>query len=115
MALEDGPLDDLADVPVLHWHGDNIVLPAGLASLASTPGTPCQAFAFGSHALGLQFHGECDGARIEAWLSGHAVELAHAGVDLECLRADTLLYAAALQRAGTTVLGRWLDGLPDAP
>lgn len=107
-----GVLDALADTPVLHWHGDNIVLPPRLASLASTAGTPCQAFAAGSHALGLQFHGEFAGDRIEAWLSGHAVELAHAGIDLARLRADTVRHAAGLQRAGTALLGRWLDAVP---
>jgi len=74
-------------------------------------GTPCQAFSVGAHVLGLQFHGEFQGARIEAWLSGHAVELARAQANLAWLRADTLLYADDLERAGTAVLGRWLDGL----
>lgn len=109
-----GALETLRGVPVLHWHGDNIVLPPYIDSLASTPGTPCQAFGVGSHVLGLQFHAEFAGAQLEAWLSGHAVELAHAGVDLHRLRADTARYAVGLERAGTALLERWLDGLRSA-
>lgn len=109
-----GVLDELAGVPVLHWHGDNITLPPDVASLASTPGTPCQAFAVGDYALGLQFHAEFAGAQLEAWLSGHAVELAHGGIDLHELRIDTARHAATLEGAGTAVLQRWLDNLPKA-
>lgn len=104
-------LDPLRSTPVLHWHGDNIVLPPGARPLAATTGTPCQAFAVGTHALALQCHVEFDGAAQEAWLAGHAVELAHAGTDLAALRAGTARHAAALAVAGPAVLGRWLDGL----
>jgi GMP synthase (glutamine-hydrolysing) len=106
-----GVLAGLAGVPVLHWHGDNITLPPKLAPLASTPGTPCQAFAAGTPVLGLQFHAEFAGTQLEAWLSGHAVELAHAGIDLHQLRADTARHADSLERAGRVVLQCWLDGL----
>ena len=37
---------------------------------------PAQAFRKGPNLLGLQFHMEADPRRIEAWLIGHAVELA---------------------------------------
>jgi hypothetical protein len=79
--------------------------------LAASTGTPCQAFTAGSNALGLQFHAEFDAARIEEWLSGHAVELAHAGIDLDALRRDTVRHGAALAQAGSTILERWLDEL----
>jgi GMP synthase (glutamine-hydrolysing) len=107
-----GPLAPLRGVPVLHWHGDNIDPPAGLPSLAATPGTPCQAFQAGSHALALQFHAEFDAAALEEWLAGHAVELAHAGTDLHALREDSARHGAALERAGRAVLQDWLAGLP---
>jgi len=106
-----GPLAPLAGVPVLHWHGDNIVAPAGVAPLAATPGTPCQAFAAGPHALALQCHAEFGPAALEEWLTGHAVELAQAGVDLHALRADTARHGARLADAGAQVLRRWLSGL----
>lgn len=110
-----GVCDALRSLPVLHWHGENIVLPSSLQALASTPGTPVQAFAPGPHALGLQCHAEFEGDALEAWLTGHAVELRQAGVDLARLRADTLLHASRLEQAGAELMRRWLDGLHQQP
>ncbi|PQO98532.1 glutamine amidotransferase [Massilia phosphatilytica] len=106
-----GPLSALRGIPVLHWHGDNIVPPDGVTSLAATDGTPCQAFAVGSHALALQCHVEFPAATLEEWLTGHAVELAHAGIDLHALRAATARHGHALARAGNDLLRRWLAGI----
>ena len=61
-------LRHLANIPVLHWHGDNLDLPAGAVVLASTELCPNQAFAIGPNILGLQFHPEADLSNIEAWL-----------------------------------------------
>lgn len=105
-------LAPLADgTPVLHWHGDQFEIPAGAQGLAATPRCPHQAFALGTHALGLQFHLEADLARIEQWLVGHACELAAAGVDLHALRAGAREHGAALARAADAVFGAWLDGI----
>ncbi|QGZ38133.1 GMP synthase (glutamine-hydrolysing) [Pseudoduganella flava] len=106
-----GPLGALRGVPVLHWHGDNIVPPPGVPALAATPGTPCQAFQAGGHALAVQFHGEFDAAALEEWLAGHAVELAHAGSDLQALRDDTRRHGPALAQAGQRLLRAWLADL----
>jgi GMP synthase (glutamine-hydrolysing) len=103
-----GPLAHLRGVPVLHWHGDNIHLPEGVLSMASTPGTPCQAFMVGEHALGIQFHAEFEAEALEQWLTGHAVELHHAGVNLRGLRDDTQRYGAELARAGQAMIADWL-------
>lgn len=105
-------LAPLADgTPVLHWHGDQFEIPAGAEGLATTPLCPHQAFAIGTHALGLQFHLEADLSRIEQWLVGHACELAAAGVDLHALRAGASAHGAALAHAAEAVFGAWLDGL----
>lgn len=105
-------LAPLADgTPVLHWHGDQFEIPAGAEGLATTPLCPYQAFAIGTHALGLQFHLEADLSRIEQWLVGHACELAAAGVDLHTLRAGARAHGAALAHAAEAVFGAWLDGL----
>jgi GMP synthase (glutamine-hydrolysing) len=105
-------LAPLADgAPVLHWHGDQFDIPAGARGLATTPRCPHQAFALGTHALGLQFHLEADLSRIEQWLVGHACELAAAGVDLHALRAGAREHGAALARAADAVFGAWLDGI----
>ena len=34
---KDSPLRHIADVPVLHWHGDTFTRPAGVELLGSTP------------------------------------------------------------------------------
>lgn len=97
--------------PVLHWHGDQFEIPPGAESLATTPRCPHQAFAVGTHALGLQFHLEADLSRIEQWLVGHACELAAAGVDLHALRAGAREHGTALAHAAENVFGAWLDGI----
>lgn len=105
-------LAPLADgTPVLHWHGDQFEIPPGAQGLATTPLCPHQAFAVGTHALGLQFHLEADLSRIEQWLVGHACELAAAGVDLHALRSGAREHGAALARAAEAVFGTWLDGI----
>ena len=84
------PLAD-ADWRVLHWHGDTFDLPASATRLASTAMTLNQAFAIGSHVLGLQFHMEADPSKIERWLVGHACELAAGKIDIAGLRFSVSL------------------------
>jgi GMP synthase (glutamine-hydrolysing) len=105
------PLARLGDVPVLHWHGDEFRVPLPL--LAETPGFPHQAFAQGPNLLGLQFHLEADWRRIEAWLVGHAAELAGAGLDPGVIRQAAHSVGPALAEAGQAVFTAWLDGLSD--
>ncbi|MGE8505120.1 MAG: glutamine amidotransferase [Pseudomonas sp.] len=105
------PLAALRDMAVLHWHGDTFDLPEGCTLLASTPLCRQQAFARGPNVLGLQFHPEVRGDRFEHWLLGHASELASSGIDPVTLRHDAKRYAAALEQAGSVLLGNWLGGL----
>jgi GMP synthase (glutamine-hydrolysing) len=93
-------------VPVLHWHGDTFDLPQGAQRLASTALYENQAFSMGPHTLALQFHIEAQASAIESWLVGHAVELAHANVDLQSLRDR----APASSTAAGEVLRKWLAG-----
>ena len=106
-----GPLRRLSDVPVLHWHSDGFALPEGSALLATTH-VSNQAFAIGPRVLGLQFHPEADTTHaLEAWLIGHAGELASAGIDPRIIRADALRHGAHLADAGRAMLAEWLTGL----
>jgi len=65
----------LADLPErfhsFQWHGDTFELPAGATLLAASEACERQAFAYGSHAVGLQFHLEatpaCIGTMLERW------------------------------------------------
>ena len=106
----DSPLEYLADVPVLHWHGDQFDIPDGGIRLAESAVCPNQAFSYGEKVLALQFHLEADTAYIEQWLVGHACELAQAGVALDALREDAARYGAPLRQAGLSVLEVWLSG-----
>jgi len=103
-----GPLRHLDGLSVLHWHGDQMALPAGATCLASTAVTPVQAWSAGSHALAFQFHPEADAATIEQWLIGHAHELSSVGIDPRVVRADAAHHAASLEPAGAALLREWL-------
>ena len=108
----DGPLRHLADIPVLHWHGDMFEIPEGADSLAETPRCANQGFAIGSNTLAVQFHPEVDAvAGIERWLIGHANELAGAGIDPRRLRREAEYFGALLNEAGGKFFAEWLQGL----
>ncbi len=87
-----------------HWHGDTFDLPANATLLASTAAVTNQAFAIGDHAIGFQFHPEVRLAAIEDWLVGHAVELAHARIDIPAVRAAALAKSAAMNAKSQRVL-----------
>lgn len=107
-----GPLRHLADVPLLHWHGDMFDIPAGADRLALTALCANQAFTLGANALALQFHPEVDAAQgFERWLIGHAVEIASAGIDPRNLRAQAQALAQDMQRAGEAMMTDWLQNL----
>jgi GMP synthase (glutamine-hydrolysing) len=105
------PLGALKDVAVLHWHGDTFDLPDGCERLASTPLYREQAFARGHNLLALQFHPEVTAEGLEAWLVGHAAELAGAGLSPVDLRAATAKAAPKLAAAAQTLFEHWLAGL----
>lgn len=103
-----GALRHLADMPVLHWHGDAFDLPEGAELLATTT-VANQAFSLGPNVLGLQFHPEADTTHdLEAWLIGHAAELAAAGIDPRGIRADARRHGSALRDAGRAMIAEWL-------
>lgn len=111
-AGRDGPLRHLANIPVLHWHGDFFELPNGAVRLASTKICPNQAFALGRHVLGFQFHPENDGFGFERWLIGHAAEISYApGVTVPQLREQCAHFGAAAGVAGQKCIREWLNGL----
>lgn len=108
---EHSVLAALADVPLLHWHGDQFEIPQGASLLAGTVACAHQAYALGGYALGLQFHLEVDTSRIERWLVGHACELAQAGIDPCALRDQALLQGPRLAVAARQCVGDWLKAV----
>lgn len=107
-----GPLRHLEGIPVLHWHGDAFQIPEMAQNLASTPLCATQGFSLGRHVLALQFHPEVDvAAGIERWLTGHAAELAGAGIDPRVLRAQAARIGPELREAGQKMLAEWLQDI----
>jgi len=105
----------LADVNVLHWHGEVCDPPPGTPSLATTPLCATQAFAIGANALALQFHAEIAADRLESWLIGHVGQIADTpGTSVADLRADTATHGPRLEPAARAMFIAWLEGLHGA-
>lgn len=51
-----------------HWHADVFELPGGALHLASNENVPNQAFRYGKHAYGLQFHIELNDELLHTWI-----------------------------------------------
>ena len=54
--------------PVLHWHGDRILLPSSAKLIASSCRCNEQLFQIGSLAYGMQFHVEIDNEMTNRWI-----------------------------------------------
>ena len=55
--------------PVLHWHGDRIILPNTAELIASSCRCKEQLFSIGPLAYGLQFHVEIDEEMVNTWIT----------------------------------------------
>ena len=97
---------------MFHWHGDTFDLPEGATHLAATERYPTQAYALGAEILAFQFHPEVRPDRVEHWLVGHAVEIAHSGTgDVTAVRDATARYGPALAERGQKTINDWLARL----
>ncbi|OQY06028.1 MAG: amidotransferase [Planctomycetales bacterium 4572_13] len=63
------------EMMVFHWHGDTFSLPPGVIHLASSGVCENQAFQYGDHVLGLQFHLEYSAESLEKMLAHCGNEL----------------------------------------
>ena len=105
-------LRHIADVPVLHWHGDTFDLPENVELLASTAAYRHQAFKRGANLLALQCHPEMGlDPRFDAWLDGSDDYLAEAGASAESLRAAHDQHGAAATAAGRLMIAEWLESI----
>lgn len=104
---------------VFQWHEDGIVLPSSAVCLASSPLSPVQAFRYGEHAYGLQFHLEASRSLIERWLAvpDHQAILSNkeAGIDAEVIRSRTHAAIGPLELLGRQTFARWIDRFEIGP
>jgi len=102
------PLRHIADVSVLHWHGDTFDLPDGAELLATSESYP-QAFRRGPNLLALQCHPEMgDDPRIDIWMED-AAYIEAAGLTVAELRAQHDALGPAAVVAGQKLIADWLD------
>jgi GMP synthase (glutamine-hydrolysing) len=105
-------LRHIAEVPVLHWHGDTFTLPQDVELMASSRLYPHQAFRKGANVLALQFHAEMGlDPRFEAWIEQGRETLAEAGIDEAGLRGDHDRHGARAVAAGQAMIAEWLETL----
>ncbi|MGR4891366.1 glutamine amidotransferase [Sphingopyxis sp. LARHCG72] len=110
----ESPLRHLADIPVLHWHGDTFDLPGDVELLASTPGYRHQAFRRGRNILALQFHGEMGlDPRFDEWLRQWPDALAEAGGCADGMRVLHQRFGPSAVAAGRRMIAEWLAGLSE--
>ena len=98
---------------VFQWHEDGISLPDGVLHLATSPASRVQAFRYGEHAYGFQFHLEVDASLVERWLTvpgNQAMLAAEAGrIDPDAIREQTTQSIGALEALSRETFSRWID------
>jgi GMP synthase (glutamine-hydrolysing) len=99
--------------PVFQWHEDGIGLPPGATCLARSPVSEVQAFRYGDHAYGLQFHLEVDASLIERWLTvpenRQVLEEEGGQSTADGIRRATEARIDDLQALSRTTFSRWID------
>jgi GMP synthase (glutamine-hydrolysing) len=104
---------------VFQWHEDGIGLPPGAVHLARSPASEVQAFRYGEHAYGFQFHLEVDNSLVERWLTvpdNQSTLRDEAGrVDPETIRAETSAAIDELQSLSRRTFSRWVDRFEFGP
>ncbi len=95
----------------LQWHGDTFDLPEGAVRLAGSPAYPNQAFRWGAHAYGVQFHLEVSVPMARAW--GAVPEYAAAldrvlgPASIDRLVGELAAHEAELRASGRRLFERW--------
>lgn len=95
---------------VYHWHGEGIELPASTIHLAQNSTFPVQAFRYGAHAYGLQFHPEVTPAIFDRWTVKAAHRMVLPGAQCRERQVQGMArYDVALGDWLEIFLQRWLN------
>ena len=96
---------------VFQWHDDVIELPDSVIHLAQSTRCASQAFRYGEHAYGFQFHLEADAALIERWLTvpQHQPVFANGELDPDHIRQRISTSIQPLMSLSNSTFGRWID------
>jgi GMP synthase (glutamine-hydrolysing) len=98
---------------VFQWHEDGIGLPPGAVCLARSTASEVQAFRYGEHAYGLQFHLEVDASLIERWLTvpeNRRILMDEGGHGTaEHIRRETPARVDDLQALSRATFSRWVE------
>jgi GMP synthase (glutamine-hydrolysing) len=104
---------------VFQWHEDGIELPPGAVHLAASKDSVVQAFRYGEHAYGFQFHLEVNRSLIERWLvlpANQAILQAESGrVDPQTIRQQSDASISALESLSQDTFTRWIERFEIAP
>ncbi len=104
---------------VFQWHEDGIQLPPDALHLASSDASSVQAFRYGEHAYGFQFHLEVDRSLIERWLTVPAnqptLEDERGRIDPQAIRGQTVESIESLQALSRDTFSRWVDQFEISP
>lgn len=97
----------------LQWHGDTFDLPEGAVRLATSPLYPNQAFRWGSHAYGVQFHLEVSPQMAREWAAvpeySAALERVLGPDALSRLIAELDAQGVAMRAQARALFERWID------
>lgn len=101
------------EVLTLQWHGDTFDLPEGAVLLAGSPAYPHQAFRWGAHAYGVQFHLEVSSAMAREWAAvpeyAAALERVQGPGALDRLIAQVEAHESSMREHGLVLFSRWFD------
>ncbi len=104
---------------VFQWHEDGITLPSEAELLATSPASAVQAFRYGEHAYGFQFHLETNRALIDRWLTvpAHQDTLREErdAVDPERIRQQAEVSTGPLEALSRATFSRWIDRFEFGP
>ena len=104
---------------LFQWHTDTFSLPRSATHLAMSSGCPSQAFRYGDHAWGLQFHMEVDEPMIDRWLglADHRklIETLHGDPEGAGIRRDTRRHIDRLCELSRRGFGGFLSQWGERP